>query len=321
MLVWIGDAGVVTAGSGSQAGRAEAAAGVDFFVSHAGPDRGWAEWVAWHLREAGYTVGLDAWDWAAGDNFVILMHAAVDAADRVVALLSAVYFTDGRYTGDEWSAALIKDDGGRHRLVPVQIERCALPRMWRPLLRVELFDVDEQEAVRRLLAAVRGPRCPDGAPLFPGRGTAGALTGRGESGPRLPGVLPAVWNVGPRNPGFVGRDAALAAVRERLRAASTTVVQALHGMGGVGKTQLAIEYAHRYADAYDLVWWVDAETTSLLGEQYAALAGELGLVGPRADTTSAVTGTPPGPTPAGRSGRAVTDLLLRVGTHHPPRPR
>ncbi|HEV8166767.1 MAG TPA: FxSxx-COOH system tetratricopeptide repeat protein, partial [Actinomycetota bacterium] len=124
--------------------------------------------------------------------------------------------------------------------------------------------------------------------LFPGRGTAGVLTGRGESGPRLPGVLPAVWNVGPRNPGFVGRDAALFAVRERLCSASTTVVQALHGMGGVGKTQLAIEYAHRYADAYDLVWWVNAETISLVGEQYAVLAGELGLVGPRADTTSAV---------------------------------
>jgi hypothetical protein len=58
-------------------------------------------------------------------------------------------------------------------------------------------------------------------------------------------------------------------------------------MGGVGKTQLAIEYAHRY-DAYELVWWVNADTTSLVGEQYAALAGELGLVGPHADTTSAV---------------------------------
>jgi hypothetical protein len=156
------------------------------------------------------------------------------------------------------------------------------------LLRVELFDVDEPEAVRRLLAAARGPRRPDGAPLFPGRGTAGMLTSRGESGPRLPGVLPAVWNVGPRNPGFVGRDAALVAVRERLRSGATAVVQALHGLGGVGKTQLAIEYAHRYADGYDLVWWVNAEQPSLIGDQYAALAGELGLIGPHVDTASAV---------------------------------
>src|SRR5262249_55146226 len=81
-------------------------AGVDFFVSHAGRDRAWAEWVAWQLREAGYTVEVDAWDWRAGENFVTRMHAAVDAARWVVALLSSAYFEEGRYTADEWSSAL-----------------------------------------------------------------------------------------------------------------------------------------------------------------------------------------------------------------------
>jgi hypothetical protein len=37
--------------------------GVDFFVSHAGRDTGWAEWLAWQLQQAGYTVELDVWDW------------------------------------------------------------------------------------------------------------------------------------------------------------------------------------------------------------------------------------------------------------------
>lgn len=106
--------------------------------------------------------------------------------------------------------------------------------------------------------------------------------------PRLPGVLPPVWNVGPRNPGFVGRDDTLVQLRERLRSGGTAVVQALHGMGGVGKTQVAIEYAYRYAGAYEVVWWVSAEEIGLIGEQYAALASELGLVPSRVDTTSAV---------------------------------
>ncbi|MGH4018243.1 MAG: FxSxx-COOH system tetratricopeptide repeat protein, partial [Pseudonocardiaceae bacterium] len=129
---------------------------------------------------------------------------------------------------------------------------------------------------------------PDGKPVFPGRGRAGVLSGRGEAGPRLPGVLPPVWNVGPRNPRFVGRDGTLVHLRERLRSGGTAVVQALHGMGGVGKTQVVIEYAHRYAGDYDLVWWVSAEETGLIGEQYATLAVTLDLTPPRADTASAV---------------------------------
>ena len=80
-----------------------------------------------------------------------------------------------------------------------------------------------------------------------------------------------VWNIPARNLGFTGRDGLLAAVRERLLAGDKAVVQAFQGMGGVGKTQLAIEYAHRFADSYDLAWWVNAEQGGLIGDQFAAL--------------------------------------------------
>jgi hypothetical protein len=81
-----------------------------------------------------------------------------------------------------------------------------------------------------------------------------------------------------------GRDGLLAEVREQLLAGDKAVVQALHGMGGVGKTQLAAEYAHRFAGSYDLAWWINAEQGGLIGDQVAALGLALGCVQPGAGT-------------------------------------
>jgi len=89
-------------------------------------------------------------------------------------------------------------------------------------------------------------------------------------------------NVPARNPGFTGRAELLTALEEALASREQAVVQALRGMGGVGKTQLAIEYAHRHAAAYDLVWWINTEQPGLISEQFAALGAALGCVGPGA---------------------------------------
>ena len=98
------------------------------------------------------------------------------------------------------------------------------------------------------------------------------------------GARPRVWNIPARNPGFTGRDDLLAEVREQLLAGDKAVVQALHGMGGVGKTQLVAEYAHRFAGTYDLAWWINAEQGGLIGDQVAALGLALECVQPRAGT-------------------------------------
>src|SRR3954465_276467 len=70
----------------------------------------------------------------------------------------------------------------------------------------------------------------------------------------------------------------LAELRRRLRAGEGTLaVQALYGLGGVGKTQLALEHAHRFAADYQLVWWIDAEQPVLIPEQLGALAARLDM--------------------------------------------
>ena len=260
---------------------------VDLFVSHAGRDRPWAEWVAWELQQAGYRVELEFWDWQVGDTFVEKMRDALERADRIVALFSEAYFVAQRYPTGQREALLTDRDAARPRLLPFRIENVTPPTILRPLLSRDLFGVSEAEARRRLLEAVGGRRRPDHSPGFPE--DRAPLAGGEGRGPRLPGWLPPVWNIPLRNTAFTGRDGMIVALRDRLSAArQRQVVEVLRGMGGVGKTQLAIEYGHRFAGDYDLCWWIDCAQPELIGEQLTGLAVALQLVKGDAGTPKAL---------------------------------
>jgi transcriptional regulator with XRE-family HTH domain len=124
-----------------------------------------------------------------------------------------------------------------------------------------------ESAAELFVAAARGRAQPSDV-----------LTALRSSGRRLAETMPRVWNIPARNPAFTGRDELLAAVQRRLLAGHAAVVQALYGMGGVGKTQVAAEYAHRFAGSYDLAWWINADQDKLIGDQVASLGLELGCV-------------------------------------------
>jgi tetratricopeptide (TPR) repeat protein len=251
--------------------------GVDFFVSYTAADQAWAEWIAWQLEEAGYRTVVQAWDFRPGENFLVQMRRALDAAERTVAVVSAAYL-ESVYGSDEWTAAFVHDHADTTGLLLVRVEPVSLPRLLRPWIYIDLAGLDAEAATAALLAGLeRGRRKPNQPPAFP-------QTTRPEQAPSFPVQGPTISNLPPRNLTFTGRDGLLERMHQQLDAGDTRsdgpmalLAGALYGLGGVGKTQLALEYAHRYGADYDLVWWIPSENPLLVPTTLARLAARLGL--------------------------------------------
>ena len=252
----------------------------DFFVSRTGADAAWAQWIAWQLEAKGYRVVVQDWDFGPGVNFVHKMQQASTDAERTIAVLSPRYF-QSRFTEAEWTAAFYRDASGEEgRLLPIRIENSPLPGMFGPRNCLELFDLDADVACQRLLDWIgrigkeRGK--PEHAPIFPG-------SPKTQKPASFPGRMPPIFGLPARNRNFTGREALLDQLRNQLaggRGAALTAATrgvATYGLGGTGKSQLAIEYAWRWASDYSQVIWLRAETPETLDADFDALANDLGL--------------------------------------------
>jgi tetratricopeptide (TPR) repeat protein len=250
----------------------------DFFISYNKADRKWAEWIKAVLEAAGLSVVMQASDFGPGSNFVIEMHQAVSETKRMIAVLSPDYL-NALYTQPEWAAVFGQDPTGSKRLLmPVRVRECKPTGLLALIVYIDLLAIDEAEAKARLINGVSPAPDESGSAVFPPSITTANETVAASTIPVFPGALSPIWNVPhQRNPNFVGRDALLDQIHQTLTSKNAAALTAIHGMGGVGKTQLAAEYAYDHAGDYQVVWWIKSEEPAALASDYAALAEQLNL--------------------------------------------
>jgi hypothetical protein len=140
----------------------------DFFISYNSIDYQWAEWIAWHLEDDGYSTVLQAWDFQPGSNFVLEMHEAAIQAERTIAVLSPDYLK-ALYTQPEWAAAFVQDPTGKKgTLLPVRVRQCEPKGLLKSIVYIDLVGLDELTAHEKLLAKVHRKRPkPEVSPNFP----------------------------------------------------------------------------------------------------------------------------------------------------------
>ena len=239
----------------------------DIYLSYVPQDRMWADWIDALLSQRGIRVVRPQSGTSAGDNADDAARRAATTTGRTIAIASAAYLDspDAAEVGE----AIVAGDpvGGSRRLIAVQVADVhAGPPFDR--LTVDMTRRDEAQAVDELLKALG----------YPPKLTATQPSGPARQ-PRYPRNNPPIWQVPTRNAVFTGRVEVLEQLHDRLAGTSMAVVapMALHGLGGVGKTQVALEYAHRYMADYDVVWWIPAEQDELINGALAPMAQSLGI--------------------------------------------
>jgi tetratricopeptide (TPR) repeat protein len=249
----------------------------DFFISYRNvePDKHWAQWIAWVLEEEGYRVVIYEWDFGPGTQFVSKINDALQEAERVIVVLSSRYL-QSEYTKLEWTVAYREAvEGIKKPLVLFRIEDVIVEGLLGSLSMVDLFNRSDDEARALVLDAVIDERRKE-IVAFPEIAHSAVI-----EKPRFPGTLPDIWNVPHRNFHFMGRECDLEKIESALQKDSENGFSqpgAIYGLGGIGKTSLAVEFAYRNMDGYDVVWWLRSEEPAMLAMDYGALAIKLGII-------------------------------------------
>lgn len=260
---------------GRIAGAPVVAAGAaqTFFVSRAGPDNAVAQRIGEILEKEGHKAILQDWD-IKNKSFMAEMHRALTCGARTIALLSPDYLVGRDHCEAEWQSTIADDPLNRQaKLIVLRIRDCAPTGLLKPIAYTDvtrLLAPSDANLLREVVLAAVDPNVA--------RRLSQNLAGYFKTARTL--VHPAIH----ATPNFTGRDTELQKIAQSLAAgaqAAITQPAAVHGLGGVGKSTLARQYAWQVAqgDDYAGIWWMDAERSSPEGVDQKSWDGiERGLM-------------------------------------------
>jgi hypothetical protein len=237
----------------------------DFFLSRRGSVAAIAQEVANVLTEKGYKVFVQDYDIRLGDSLIEKMHEGVSNSRDLVILFTHEYL-QSPYTRKEFTsfeAQRLQSLEERH-IVVLRCDDAPVVGLLSDNVYQNLVGIgDTGERKRRIIAAAERQSQAEPPPPRPFIGVPpriASFTGRADELDRLDAILM--------------QDKPAAVTQASVGRA------AVQGMGGVGKTSLAVEYAHRFRGLYAGVCWCPAETRTGLLSALAGLAVTLGAATP-----------------------------------------
>ena len=204
------------------------------------------------LEKAGHRVYLQQWDFA-NRNFMERMDAALASGARVIAILTPEYLASD-YCSAEWMHALHSDPLNKMaRLIIFRCAACAPSGLLRTIAYWDLVPLRDRDDL--LAVIVNAAIMPDAE-----RRQVGTMDAHWRQ------ARPLIQDTIKPTPSFTGREAAMQKIGNALwsdeeSTAAITQPAAVTGLGGIGKSTLAREYAWQSQEDYAGVWWLNAERT------------------------------------------------------------
>ncbi len=286
---------------------------IKVFCSYAHADEEWRQKLEMHLSLLIHEGTIELWydrKIRPGTDWAREIDDHLNGAELILLLISSKFMNSYYCQGIEMKRALERHHAGIAYVVPILISSCDWETA--PFAQLQVLpggkfitEWSERDENAAFALVVKGLRQlidsnlrlgPDGSLRKPAQHGSDKRAGQNnipesqtqDNSQHLQArdnsqqqSWPLVWNVPfARNPFFTGREELLAQVSTQLRSSPGVALgqmQAISGLGGIGKTQLAIEYAYRQRQYYQAILWARADALDTLNASYSELATLLDL--------------------------------------------